>query len=157
MTDSNKKNIVSIIREIISRRYTIGNEEEGRIFRVLNMRDYLALHMIHDTMQTGKDRVYLKEIAEELNLPMKTTSSVISGLNSKGLLYWSHDGAGEEGTYVEISERGLQLLTDQDEILHGFYSTVVEKFGIDHAAQLISLLREFDQIVKDEKKSLEHT
>lgn len=155
MTESNKKTIVSMIREIISQRYLIGNEEEGRLFRVLNMRDYLALHMIHDTMQTGKERVYLKEISAEMNLPMKTTSSVIEGLNSRGLLYWSHDGAGEEGTFVEIGERGLQLLAEQDEILHGFYSAVVERFGIDHAMQLISLLREFDQIIKDEKKSLE--
>ncbi len=83
MTESNKKTIVSMIREIISQRYLIANEDD-RLFRVLSMRDYLALHMIYETMQNGRERVYLKEISAEMNMPMKVTSSVVSGLSSRG-------------------------------------------------------------------------
>ena len=82
---------------------------------------------------------------------------LLTGCGAAGSKEDGGSSSSQLGSVQDAVTEHTVLLTDQDEILHGFYSTVVEKFGIDHAAQLISLLREFDQIVKDEKKSLEHT
>lgn len=51
------------------------------------------------TKDTGSEKIYLKDIVRELNLPMPKVSAIARSLQNKGLVRWTHDGNGEEGTY----------------------------------------------------------
>ena len=39
---------------------------------------------------------------------------------------WTYDGDGKEGTYIEISEDGLNLLSSQKEFLKQYYSKILK-------------------------------
>ena len=56
------------------------------------------------TKDTGSEKIYLKDIVRELNLPMPKVSAIARSLQNKGLVRWTHDGNGEEGPYILLTD-----------------------------------------------------
>ena len=80
---------------------------------------------------------------------------MIGNLRDKGLVTWSHDGNGSEGTYVTITEMGQKLLTEQEEILKAYYGKVIEKFGKDNLIQLLQLMKQLETVMSSEIEEME--
>ena len=60
-------------------------------------------------------------------------------------------GDGKEGTYIEISEDGLNLLSSQKEFLKQYYSKILKVFGKDKLFQLLSLLHELQMVMHENR------
>ena len=71
----------------------------------------------------------MKDLAEKMQMTIRQTSKMVGNLRDRGLLLWSHDGNGSEGTYVTITESGKKLLKNQEQILRDYYGKVIEKYG----------------------------
>lgn len=151
MKDKNDEiDVLKLSNELTIRRYLFNKEQ---ISRVLSAPDYIALNIIRETEtneQIYSGRTYLKDLAEKMQLSMRQISKMIGNLKERGLVVWSHDGNGSEGTYVTITESGQQLLTQQQKILEEYYGNVIDKFGKDNLIQLLNLMKQLETVMSSE-------
>lgn len=49
------------------------------------------------TKDTGSEKIYLKDIVRELNLPMPKVSAIARSLQNKGLVRWTTTATGRRG------------------------------------------------------------
>ena len=62
-------------------------------------------------------------------------------------MVWKHDGSGEEGTYIQITENGVAVLEQQQQVLSEFYADVIEKFGKGRFLNLLSELEALEEVI----------
>ena len=157
-----RENVSSDIRvlthELTYRRYLMNRVKIKGLFEKLSIPEYIALYNIDMERELSSiygEKTYLKDLSEKMELSMRQTSRMIGNLRDRGLLLWSHDGNGSEGTYVIITESGKKLLKEQEEILRKFYENVIDKFGREKLIQLLQLMKELETIMSGEFEDME--
>lgn len=152
--DKEKQNEVrKLSNELTYRRYLMNKGKMSELFQKLTIPEYVALQNIaveseKDTIYGG--RIYLKDLADKMELTIRQTSNMIAGLRDRGLVYWSHDGNGSDGTYVTITDIGRQNLYEQEDILKDFYGRVIEKYGKQNLIELLRLMKQLDTVMNGE-------
>lgn len=150
--------ITMLSHEITYRRYLMNKGKIWDFFQKMSIPEYIALHHISAEKETSsiyEGRTYLKELSENMELTMRQTSRMIGRLRDKGLVTWSHDGNGSEGTYVTITDMGQKLLKEQEEILKAYYGNVIEKFGKEKLIQLLQLMKQLETVMSSEVEEME--
>lgn len=148
-----KKDYVDVLKlgnELTTRRYLFNKVQVSKVF---SASDYIALRIIMDTEKSEdiyEGKTYLKDISEKMQLSIRQTSRMIGGLKERGLINWSHDGNGSEGTYVTITTGGRELFRQQETVVKEFYGKVIEKFGADNMVQLLNLMKQLETLMKSE-------
>lgn len=147
-----------LANELTYRRYVANRVSLGRYFKIISIPEYIVLCIAEgkerkDGGEPGK--VYLADIANRMKLPIRQASSLIGGLRDGGLVTWSHDGDGRDGTYIRITELGSRKAAEQGKILSDYYGNVVKKFGKDNIVLFLQLLNELDSIMDEELGPLE--
>ena len=153
-----KDDIVRLSNELTYRRYIMNKDQLRKLFKELNIAEYIALHNISVTDETSaiySGKTYLKELADKMQLTIRQTSKMIGNLKDRGLLSWSHDGDGSEGTYVTITEMGQKLLKEQEEILKKYYGRVIEKYGKENLVLLLQLMKQLETVMSSEMEETE--
>ena len=153
-----KDDITKLSNELTYRRYIMNKDQIRKLFKELTLSEYIALHNISTNNKTSdiySGRTYLKELADKMQLTIRQTSKMVGNLRDRGLLSWSHDGNGSEGTYVTITESGKKLLAEEEETLKGFYGTIIEKFGRENMIQMLQLMKQLETIISAEAEGLE--
>lgn len=157
MEEAKRENdILELGNELTLRRYLFNKTQ--KISRVLNVPDYIALHIIKETGSAQEiygGKTYLKDLSEKMRLTIRQTSRMISNLKEQGLVKWSHDGNGKEGTYVTITEAGEKLLKQQEAVSQEYYGKVIERFGKENLIQLLNLMRQLETVMYSEQEGME--
>lgn len=156
MTKLKVSDVNMLSHEITYQRYLMNRGKE--LFEKMSISEYIALHSVAMESELSSiygERTYLKELSEKMELTIRQTSKMIGKLRDRGLLTWSHDGDGSEGTYVTITESGKKLLSEQEEILRKYYGNVIDKFGKEKLIQLLQLMKELETIMSGEFEELE--
>lgn len=152
---SQELDIVKLSNELTLRRYLFNKDQVNRI---LSISDYIALHIIREKDNLEDiyaGRTYLKDLAERMQLSIRQTSRMVRNLKERGLILWSHDGNGSEGTYVTITETGETLLKQQETILKEYYGKVISKYGKDNLIQLLRLMKQLETVMGSELEGME--
>lgn len=147
-----------LANELAYRRYLLNKDQARRLFKELNMPEYIALYIIEQSEETAgiyAGRTYLKDLAQKLQLPIRRTSGMVGALKERGLLLWSHDGDGSEGTYVTLTESGRKLLAQEGDRLKAYYGNVIGKFGRDNLLQLLQLMKQLETVMSAELEGFE--
>ncbi len=150
--------VLKLSNELMYRRYLLNKDQLRNFFKELSIPDYIALHIIQETEELTEiyeGRTYLKDLAEKMQMTIRQTSKMVGNLRDRGLLLWSHDGNGSEGTYVTITESGKKLLKNQEQILRGYYGKVIEKYGKENLIQLLRLMKELETVMSSELERME--
>ena len=161
MSEINEKNvpdITTLSNELTYRRYLMNKGKVRDFFDKMSIPEYIALHHIASESEMSSiygGKTYLKELSEKMELSMRQTSNMIGKLRDRGLVLWSHDGNGSEGTYVTITETGQKLLEEQEAILKQYYGKVIDKFGKEKLIQLLQLMMELETIMSSEIEEVE--
>lgn len=148
-----KDDITKLSNELTYRRYLMNKHHITRLFKELSVSEYIALHKISETDETSEiysGRTYLNELADKMQLTIRQTSKMVGNLKDRGLLLWSHDGNGSEGTYVTITEMGQKLLDEQEVILKNYYGRVIEKYGKENLVLLLHLMKQLESVMSSE-------
>lgn len=155
--DKNAENIVredmaAIANEITFHSYAISKFGVQSLFQKMTAADYMALMKLSKTIDSTEEnqKIYLEDIANEMKLPMGSVSKLVRALQERGLVAWKHDGKGDEGTYIQITDKGINSLLDQQEILKNFYKNVIERFGKEKFIALLEQLKELEEIMDSE-------
>ena len=146
--------------ELTYHRYLINKDHIKELFQSVSVPDYIALQKIASHCENsteGAGKTYLKELAQKMELPIPQASKMAGKLQDRGLIFWSHDGDGSEGTYVRITESGQKLMKEQEEILKDYYGRIIEKFGKEKLIQMLQLMQELETIMncEFEKREME--
>lgn len=92
---------------------------------------------------------------EEIKKLSNELTYIVGALKERGLVLWSHDGNGSEGTYVTITELGKKKMEKQEKYLKKYYGNVIRKFGKEKLIQLIELMKDLENIMNIEVVKLE--
>lgn len=145
-----KKNIEKLSYELTYHKYLMNKDKVHHLFTDLTVAEYITLH---DIAKLAPDRdvtnvkTYLQDLTGVLKMPIHGVSKLAGELKEKGLVIWSHDGNGSEGTYVTITERGLKLMERQEEILRKYYGAVIDRFGKENMINLLKKVEELETVV----------
>lgn len=155
-----KNEVVELSNELTYRHYLMDKGIIHELFQKMTIPEYIALHMIvlesESTVIYG-GRTYLKELSEKMQLTIRQTSKMVGELRDRGLILWSHDGNGSEGTYVTITEMGRRLLEEQEQILKKYYGKVIGKFGKENLIKLLQLMKQLETVMSSEIEEMEAT
>ena len=150
--------IGKLMNELTYRKYVLSHEQIRGFFQELSIPDYVALYIIRETARSADiyyGRTYLKDLAEKMRMTIRQTSKMVGKLRDRGLLTWSHDGNGSEGTYVTATELGLELLSQQENALKTYYGKVIDKFGKENLLQLLYLMKQLETVMSSEMEEIE--
>ena len=150
--------ILSLSNELTYHRYLLNHGQVRDFFQKMSIPEYIALHEIdadRDTSDIYSGRTYLRELSEKMQISMRKTSDMIGKLRDRGLVVWSHDGIGSEGTYVTITESGQKLLGEQEEILKNFYGRVIETYGKENMLQLLHMMKQLETVMGSAVEDME--
>lgn len=152
------KDIVSLSNELLYQRFIFNREQIFQFLNELTMQEYVALHIMDETeseMTPESARTYLHALTERMNLTVRKTSTMVKHLKERGLVTWSHDGDGSEGTYVVMTENGRNLLRSQEELMKDYFGNVIIEFGMERTIELLGLWRELEDIMRKEIRKRE--
>lgn len=162
MQEQNKRvenpEIAKLSNELTYRRYLMNKDQVRSFYKELSVSEYIALHNIQQTgeiMDIYSGRTYLKDLADKMQLSIRKTSKMVGKLRDRGLVVWSHDGNGSEGTYVTITDSGKNLLEQQETVLKEYYGRVIEKYGKENLIQLLQLMKQLETVMSSEMEGME--
>ncbi len=92
-------------------------------------------------------RVYLKELAAQVNLSGRSLSCLVKCLKEKGYVLWKHDGNGSEGTYLIMTDLGRDTLYKNKTMLKQRFAKVITEFGENRMLSLISLWKDLEGVM----------
>ena len=154
ITEVDRKEFNELASEITYRRYMMDKVNLTKIFPDISTMDYIALWVISRLAEKkpDSDKIYLQDIAADLKVPMNRVSEMIQKLRDKGVLIWTHDGDGSEGTYVKLTASGQEAMKKQQEILGSYYRNVIEKFGKEEFVRMLQMLARLERIMDEESE-----
>ena len=144
-----KNTINKLAYDLTYQRYLLNKDKANYLFNDLSVGDYVVLH----TVLCFEDKAYLEKIGEKLNLSISNMSNVATNLKNRGLITWSHDGDGSEGTYLTVTETGLKLMDKQEEKLKNYYERVINRFGLKNTVDLIGKMTALETIMEEEMEN----
>lgn len=154
ITEVDRKEFNELASEITYRRYMMDKVNLTKIFPDISTMDYIALWVISRLAEKkpDSDKIYLQDIAADLKVPMNRVSEMIQKLRDRGVLIWTHDGDGSEGTYVKLTASGREAMKKQQEILGSYYRNVIEEFGKEEFVQMLQMLARLERIMDKESE-----
>lgn len=150
--------IAKLSHELTYHRYLLNNEQIRIFFQKLSIPEYLALHIIQEAEKENdiySGRTYLKDIADKMQRPVRQTSRMVKALQERGLVVWSHDGDGSEGTYVTITDSGREMLGEEEAALKTYYGRVIANYGRENFIQLLQLMKQLETVMGAETERME--
>lgn len=144
-----KNTINKLAYDLTYQRYLLNKDKANYLFNDLSVGDYVVLH----TVLGFEDKAYLEKLGEKLNLSISKMSNVATNLKNRGLITWSHDGDGSEGTYLTVTETGLKLMDKQEEKLKNYYERVINRFGLKNTVDLIGKMTALETIMEEEMEN----
>lgn len=149
--------IIEAANEITIHSYRMGKTNMEKIFRNINPLDYEIISVLakKSSSADGQDKFYLSDISEKIQIPIGKVSKIVRLLDERHFVKWQHDGDGNEGTYIQITEKGLEAVKQQQEKLRDFYTNIINKFGRERFLAHLHEMIELDNIMQNEIKKYE--
>lgn len=126
-----------------------------RLFQANASDEYALIWLLSKhTQDTGSEKIYLKDMVRELNLPLPKVTAIARSLQSKGLVRWTHDGNGEEGTYILLTETALTSVQARRQTLRRYHQQVVAAFGEERFLHLLGEIAQLEEILRQEAEKV---
>ena len=139
--------------EITYRRFVMNKVNVKKFFKEMTISEYIVLCMANvQDQQEGAEpsRVYLSEITKKLQLPVRQASAIVRNMRDRGLLIWSHDGNGSEGTYITITDLGREKAEKQENVLIDYYGKVINKYGRENFVRVLHMMDELESVMSEQ-------
>lgn len=153
-----RNDVTQLSHEVIYQRYLMHTRQFEDMFQILSVSEYILLQTI---CELGRDvdgcvgRTYLRDLAQKMQLTMRNTSQKVSLLCERGLVVWTHDDNGSEGTYVTVTQTGEKLLQQQNRVCKEYYEAVIAQFGEQNMVDLIEQMRQLERVMNRVRKEME--
>lgn len=154
----NSNDIAELSKELSHQRYMLNQEQVHTFFKDISVPDYISLHNISKFLSEhnhDSGKAYLKDLAVARKLPVPQISRIAGRLRDNGLVSWTHDDDGSEGTYITITEYGHRLMEKQEKQLRDYFTRVTESFGKENMTSLLQLMNRLETVMDQELPAAE--
>ena len=138
-----KKILSKLSQEMVYQRFLIGRREVRRFMDGLGTVEFIIL-----SMAIGQDRIYMKDISKELEMPMNELSPVVERLKDKGLVVWTHDGYGEAGTYIMVTDIGRDVIEAHKNKMLDYYEKIFDQVDEEEFRTFIAVFKKINEVIK---------
>lgn len=148
-----KTEISKLAYELTYHSHLLNRDKNRSLFTQLGIPEYILLHSVSQVASEpsgAPGRAYLKELSQQMGMPMPRLSNMAGRLKEQGLVQWSHDGKGTDGTYLVITDSGRKAMDRQEALLTDYYSRVIGKFGKENLARLVQQMIALEKIMDEE-------
>ncbi|MGI6010119.1 MAG: winged helix DNA-binding protein [Ruminococcus sp.] len=144
--------VTAIAKMLVFGRFGMSNLGTDKLYTQMSNFEYLTMEQISSLIQEKGDgtRIYMKEVAEALNVEVSRLSHTLSKLEEQALIEWKHDPDSDTGTYITLTESGKKRLDNQEKILKEFYQKVLKDFGKERAVNLVEEMVELEKVMRKE-------
>lgn len=137
-----KNPLINIVR---GKRFT------DRVFKNIPMEIFMMIWLLHRRLGfNASEKLYLKDIARELDIPVSRASFMCRTLQDQGLVSWKHDGTGEGGTYIQFNEDAWEDTQNQIEVLDTLFHNVITAYGPDRFETFLKEFGELEEVLNEE-------
>lgn len=144
------EDVAKLAYELTYHKFLMNKDKAHSLFQEMNVAEYIALHLISKTAEGQPENfTYLTDLADKLEMPLSGVSRMVTRLKEQGLVLWSHNGKGNEGTFVTITESGFRAMERQDERMEAYYRRVIEKFGRENLVRLLQQMEALEQTMDE--------
>lgn len=149
MKEITREQLIEMGNDWLKMQFVTGEEHFSKLFSEISTYDYIALLLLQRRMGLGDDRIYLKEISEELDMPMAKVSKIVQRMQNRGFVYWTHDASDRPGTFITLSEIGRDALKNQEEKIAVFFENAIIKYGAEDFIKLMELRKRFNDTMEE--------
>lgn len=149
MKEITREQLIEMGNDWLKMQFVTGEEHLSKLFSEISTYDYIALLLLQRRMGLGDDRIYLKEISEELDMPMAKVSKIVQRMQNRGFVYWTHDASDRPGTFITLSEIGREALKNQEEKIAVFFENAITKYGAEDFIKLMELRKRFNDTMEE--------
>ena len=149
MKEITREQLIEMGNDWLKMQFVTGEEHFSKLFSEISTYDYIALLLLQRRMGLGDDRIYLKEISEELDMPMAKVSKIVQRMQNRGFVYWTHDASDRPGTFITLSEIGRDALKNQEEKIAVFFENGITKYAAEDFIKLMELRKRFNDTMEE--------
>jgi DNA-binding MarR family transcriptional regulator len=126
------------------------------IFPGISFTDFTTLSAIyHNEKNSGC--IQISKIAKILEVAPPAVSRSLKGLEDRNFIIRSIDKEDRRNIYVEITEEGIAILKETENIMSNVYENVYDKMGADEMQQMAHSLETFYDLCKAEIEKKKET
>jgi DNA-binding MarR family transcriptional regulator len=120
------------------------------LFKIVDRADYLMLRYIDICRQKYPDqnRVYLVNLANEMEVPISEISKAVTHLQDKNYVVWKTDESGRM-TYVEITDVARSRMNAQNKRIERMKEKIMEEISPEALATTIETMEKVAELVKE--------
>ena len=138
-----------LANQMILVRSSFEQDHIGMLFKNISLVDYALIKKIYPDFSEVciTTHIYLQDLARSMNLQIPQISKLVQSLQDKGLLYWEHD---TQGTYVRLTEIGLELMNEQQRLLLKYFKSIIERIGKDQFIEMMQAMSKLEMLMEEE-------
>lgn len=144
MANISKEQLVQAGNEWLQLQFITGVEHFKKIFSKVSTQDYLTLLLLRKDHGINDGKVYLKDIANNQEIPINEVSKQVQRLQDAGFVNWKHDSS---GTYITLSKRGDETMKVQEEKIADLMSKTIEIYGYEQFLQMIEMRKKLHAVM----------
>jgi len=127
--------------------FFLDNFNIDRVFNSIKRADYLVLYYIQSMQeQKPEARVYLSDLAKEMDLRTIQLSKAMEKLQDKGFVMWKTDRS-EGRTYVELTSKAVELMAAERAWIKRCYDRIRSELGDEELARTVNNLQRISSIL----------
>ena len=134
--------------ELFKAMYQFHKLRIGEMMPNVSGADFWAMNNIVNNSEDGK--ITISELAKKTNVLPSAISRTIRGLEDKGYVERTINKNDRRNTYVEMTDRGIEVMQEVKETMHNFGEAVLSKLDEDELSQLVAYLNNIYDIAKKE-------
>lgn len=126
-----------------------------KVFSLLDKSEYMLIYYIRHMEERNEksERVYLADLASEMNLTIPEVSKIVQRLQDREHIYWKTDVT-KGRTYVQLTESAKRLMEDQKKKLTEYYARIKEEIPEEDLKTTLTTIYKISQMLVEEKELL---
>ncbi len=123
-----------------------------KVFRYLERADFMLLIYIERLCEESEDgRVYLKDLAKEMNVTMSVLSKMITSMQDKGYVSWKTSET-KSGTYVQLTNRAKNKIKQERDYMRELFTKIRRVIPADELETTMATVSKISEIARKSRE-----
>ena len=123
-----------------------------KVFRYLERADFMLLIYIERLCENSEDgRVYLKDLAKEMDVTMSVLSKMITSMQDKGYVSWKTSET-KSGTYVQLTNRAKNKIKQERDYMRELFSKIRRAIPADELETTMATVSKISEIARKSRE-----
>ncbi len=123
-----------------------------KVFRYLERADFMLLIYIERLCENSEDgRVYLKDLAKEMDVTMSVLSKMITSMQDKGYVSWKTSET-KSGTYVQLTSRAKNKIKQERDYMRELFTKIRRAIPADELETTMATVSKISEIARKSRE-----